>query len=162
MSVVTIDQVLALIQARLGLSSETEYELLEEIRTHLEDAVADAKAKGEDKQVALLKAAEKFGIDEVSTQLREVHLAWQSADAIIACALPVLFALILRWLIFAPDGSALDWPQLLVHPAFWIVAIIALFIPLLQFRQWRYALIGWGFFWAITIIFVAFPTIQNW
>lgn len=162
MSTITIDQVLELIQARLDLSSETEYELLEEIRTHLEDAVANAKAKGEDNQVALLKAAEKFGIDEVSTQLQEVHLAWESADAIIASALPVLFALILRWLIFAPDGSALDWPQLLVHPAFWIVAIIALLIPLLQFRQWRYALIGWGFFWAITIIFVAFPTIRNW
>jgi hypothetical protein len=159
---VVIDDVLESIRADLDLSRETEYELLEEIRTHLEDAVADAVTAGKDKELALLKAAEKFGVAEVGGELQRVHVAWESADAIVACALPVLAALILRWLIFAPDGSALGWPELLARPAFWIVAVVALLVPLLQFRQWRYALVGWGLFWILSVIFVAYPAIRNW
>lgn len=159
---VTIDQVLAQIKKHLNLSKETEHELLAEIRTHLEDAVAEAVAKGEDEQVALLKAAERFGVDEVGAELQEVHEGWDSIDAIVLSALPVLFALILRWLAFAPDGSALDWPTLLARPAFWIVAIVALVIPFLQFRRWRFALLGWSFFWLLTVVFVVFPSINDW
>ena len=48
MGKVTIDQVLANISLHLHLSKETEHELLAEIRTHLEDAVAKAIVKGED------------------------------------------------------------------------------------------------------------------
>jgi len=159
---VTIDQVLAQIQKHLNLSKETEYELLAEIRTHLEDAVAEAVAKGEDEEVALLKAAERFGVDEVGAELQEVHEGWDAIDAIVLSALPVLFALILRWLAFAPDGSALDWPTLLARPAFWIVAIVALILPFLQFRRWRFALLGWSFFWLLTVVFVVFPSINDW
>jgi hypothetical protein len=159
---VTIDQILAKIRKHLYLSKETEYELMAEIRAHLEDAIAEAKTNGDDEQVALAKAAEEFGVDEVGAELQEVHGNWESIDAILATALPVLFALVLRWLAFAPDGSALAWPQLLVRPGFWIVAAAALILPLLRFRRWRYALVGWGIFWLLTVIFVVFPSINHW
>jgi hypothetical protein len=159
---VTIDQILVKIRRHLYLSKETEYELMSEIRTHLEDAIAEARIKGRDEEAALVKAAEEFGVDEVGAELQEVHANWESIDAIFATALPVLFALILRWLAFAPDGSALAWPQLLVRPGFWIVAAAALILPFLRFRRWRYALVGWGFFWLLTVIFVVFPTISQW
>jgi hypothetical protein len=158
----TIDQVLANISMHLHLNKETEHEVLAEIRTHLEDAVAGAAAKGEDEQTALLKAAEQFGIDEVGPQLQEVHADWDSIDAITATALPVLFALILRWLAFAPDGSTIEWTRLLVQPGLWIVAATALILPVLCFRRWRFALVGWGFFWLLTVIFVIFPSIKHW
>ncbi|HEX6387364.1 MAG TPA: hypothetical protein VF177_22070, partial [Anaerolineae bacterium] len=80
----------------------------------------------------------------------------------ILSAVPVLFAIILRWLAFAPDGSALGWQVLLLRPGFWIVALVALVVPFLQFRQWRFALLGWGFFWLLTIIFIVFPSINRW
>lgn len=162
MDKVTIEQVLENISKHLHLSKEAEYEVLAEIRTHLEDAVADAVKKGEDEQVALLKAAQKFGADEVGAELQEVHVGWESIDAIILSAVPVLFAIILRWLAFAPDGSALGWQVLLLRPGFWIVALVALVVPFLQFRQWRFALLGWGFFWLLTIIFIVFPSINRW
>jgi hypothetical protein len=76
---------------------------------------------------------------------------------VIAAGLPVLCALALRWLVFAPDGTALGWPQLLTRPAFWIVGSVALLAPLLKFGRWRYALAAWAFFWAITILFVTWP-----
>jgi hypothetical protein len=162
MGEVTIDQILAKIRKHLYLSKETEYELMAEIRAHLEDAIAEARTNGHDEQVALVKAAEEFGVEEVGAELQEVHANWESIDAIFATALPVLFAVILRWLAFAPDGSALEWPQLLARPGFWVVAIAALVIPFLRFRRWRFALVGWGIFWLLTVIFVVFPSINHW
>lgn len=158
----SVDHILERVRAELALSSETEQELLEEIRSHLEDAIVDARAQGMDEESAMLKAVERFGLEDIGSELRKVHQPWESADAIIASALPVLAALILRWLIFAPDGTALGWQELLARPALWIVAIAALFVPLIRFRQWRYALVAWGLFWALSIIFVTFPAIRDW
>jgi hypothetical protein len=66
MSPLTIEDVLLRIAANLHLSKETELEMLTEIRTHLEEAVADALSKGADEQTALLKAAEQFGVEEAA------------------------------------------------------------------------------------------------
>ncbi len=159
---VTIDQVLMNISEQLHLSKETEHEVLEEIRTHLEDAVNEAAALGEDEQEALRKAAERFGIEEAGAELQTEHSNWESIDAIAATALPVLFAIILRWLAFAPDGSVLKWQQLLNRPGFYILAFAAFIIPLYHFHRWRFALVGWGIFWLLTVIFVIFPSINHW
>ncbi|MCP5096094.1 MAG: hypothetical protein GY943_11110 [Chloroflexi bacterium] len=159
---IIINTVLEEILAELDLSRETETELLDEIRIHLEDALETAVANGKDETAALLDVAERFGAREVGQALQEIHAPWESADAIIACIIPVVAALVLRWLAFAPDGSAIGWQAILVRPAFWVVAIVALLIPVLQFKQWQYALISWGIFWVITVIFVSMPTIQSW
>lgn len=162
MDQVTIDQVMEEISQHLRLSKETEHEVLAEIRTHLEDAVSEARATGGDEQLALLKAAEKFGIKEVGDQLQEVHANWESVEVILATALPLVFALILRWLAFAPGGSAIDWAKVLTESGFWIVAVTALIIPGLLFRRWRLALVGWGVFWFLTVIFIVFPSVNHW
>ena len=128
MNPATIDQVLAKISAHLDLTKETETDVLAEIRTHLEDAIAEAVSRGENEQEALLKAAQGFGIDEAGAELQEVHANRESVDAVAATALPVLFAVILRWLAFAPDGSPVDWRQLLIQPGFIIVAVAALYL----------------------------------
>jgi hypothetical protein len=159
---VSIDQILEGIRQHLRLSKETEQEVLVEIRTHLEDVAAEARSKGEDEQKALMEAADRFGVDEVGDELQEVHANNEIIEALRATALPVVFALILRWLIFAPQGSALDWPLLVTRPEFWIVAAAALFIPALLFRRWRIALVGWGVFWFLTVIFVVFPSTNHW
>jgi hypothetical protein len=158
MARVTVDQVLGNISIHLHLSKETEHELLAEIRTHLEDVLANAVSNGEDEQTALLQAAEQFGVDEVGTELQEIHAKRDSIDAIVASALPVLLALVLRWLIFAPDGSALGWHLLLIRPEVWIVAATALVLPVICFRRLRFAVVGWGIFWFLTVIFILFPT----
>lgn len=162
MDKVTIDKVLEEIGKHLRLSKESEHEVLVEIRTHLEDAMGEARAKGGDEQLALLKAAEKFGVDEVGNELQEVHANWESVEVILATALPLMFALILRWLAFAPGGSAIDWAQVSTESGFWILAVAALIVPALLFRRWRLALVGWGVFWFLTVIFVIFPSINHW
>lgn len=162
MDEVTLDQVLERLRKQLHLSKETETELLAEIRTHLEDAVADAVAKGEDEQVALLKAAEAFGMEESGKELQDVHVGNDALEAIMATALPILMALVLRWLAFAPGGSAIEWSTFLARPTFWLIAAITLVVPFLYFKRWSLALLGWAFFWLITVIFIVFPSINQW
>jgi hypothetical protein len=33
------------------------------------------------------------------------------------------------------------------------VALAALLVPLLKFERWRYALVSWGLFWIMTVVF---------
>jgi anti-sigma factor RsiW len=158
----TIDQLLAAIDKELTLSQETRQELLAELRDHLEDACDTAVAHGEDEAAAVRRVAARFGGAEIGRALQRVHSQWESAEAILACLIPVLAALVLRWLLFAPDGSLVGWQGVLAQPFFWIVALAVLLIPLVQFQRWRYVLINWGFFWAITIIFVLLPAVARW
>ena len=155
-----VDDVLDSIRARLDLEAETEHELLEEIRAHLEDAVAAARARGLDEEAALAEAAARFGVEEVGRELQAAHMGWGTADGVVAAALPVVCALVLRWLVFAPDGTAVGWREVLVRPAFWVIALAALAVPLLKFPRWRYALVSWAFFWVLSMIFFAWPALR--
>jgi hypothetical protein len=160
MSDAEIEQVLACIRAQMDLDSETEHEVLEEIRSHLEEAVVAAHAQGLDEGAALAEAAARLGVEEVGVELQQVHAGWGTADAVIAAGLPVVCALVLRWLVFAPDGTALGWPQLLIRPTFWVIAAAALLVPLLKFGRWRYALMAWVFFWALTVVSSIWPALR--
>ncbi len=156
-----IEGLLDRIHTQMDLDVEMEQEVLAEIRDHLEEAVAQARAEGLDEAGALARAAARFGPEEeVGRSLQAAHAGWGTADAVIAAALPVVGALILRWLAFAPDGTALGWPELLSRPAFWIVALAVLLIPLLKFERWRYALVTWILFWGLTVLFVLLPALR--
>ena len=156
----TVDDVLARIHVHLNLEAETEYDLLQEIRAHLEEAVEVARAQGLDEEAALAEAAAHFGVEEVGRELQAAHVGWGTADGVIAAAMPVVCALVLRWLIFAPDGTAVGWQEVLVRPAFWVVSLAALLLPLLRFPRWRYALASWAFFWALSVVFFALPALR--
>ena len=156
-----IEGLLARIGSQMDLDSDTKREALAEIRDHLEEAVAEARAAGLDEQDALRRAAAHLGLDvEIGRALQTTHAGWGTTDAVLAAGLPVLCALALRWLVFAPDGTALGWPQLLTRPTFWIIALVALLIPLLKWERWRYALAGWAVFWALTIMFTIAPALH--
>jgi hypothetical protein len=157
---VTIDDILDQIQSHLRLEAETEHEVLEEIRGHLEEAVAAAKARGLDEERSLREAAAAFGIEQSAVELRQVHAGWGTADGIAAAALPVLLALVLRWLVFAPDGTADAWRQALSHPALAAIAAVAILLPLLCFPRRRYALAAWTVFWGLSLITVVWPTLR--
>ena len=155
-----IDDVLARIRASLDLEAEAEHEVLEEIRGHLEEAVEVARTRGLDEKAALAEAAARFGVEDVGRELQAAHAGWGTADGIIAAALPVVCALVLRWLVFAPGGTAAGWREVLARPAFWAVALAALLIPLLKFPRWRYALVSWAIFWGLSVIFCIVPALK--
>lgn len=155
-----VARLLAGIRAQMDLDCETENEVLDELRDHLYEAFAQARAEGLDEAAAEAHVAARFGVEDVGRELQATHAGWGTADAVVAAALPVVGALVLRWLAFAPDGTALGWPQLLERPSFWAVALITLLVPLLKFDRWRYALAAWTFFWVLTIIFVTLPSLR--
>jgi hypothetical protein len=158
----TINRLLAIIEAELTLSQETKQELLTELRDHLEDAWETAVTNGEDPETALHKVIHRFGGAEVGQTLQQVHAEWESSEAILACLIPVLAALVLRWVLFTPNGAVAGWQSVLAQPAFWIVALALLLIPVLQFQRWRYVLVNWGFFWIVTLIFILIPAATSW
>jgi len=157
---VTIDDVLSRFRIQLNLEAEAEYEVVEEIRAHLEEAVDQARARGGDEEVALQQAAARFGIDEAGQELHAAHLGQGVADGVAAAAIPVLSALVLRWVVFAPDGGAIGWQEVLTRPAFWVVAGAALLVPLLRFPRRRHALASWTFFWGLSVVFFCFPALR--
>ncbi|UCC89446.1 MAG: hypothetical protein JSV81_09085 [Anaerolineales bacterium] len=157
MAAADIEQILTRIRSQMDLDREIEHEVLDEIRSHLEEELAIARAQGLDESATLAAAAGRFGVEEVGAELQDVHAGWGTADAVIAAGLPVVCALVLRWLVFAPDGSALGWPQMLSRPALWVIAASALLLPLLKFGRWRYALVAWVFFWAMTMALALWP-----
>jgi len=150
----TIDDILQRIRAHMNLEAETEHELLEEIRGHLEEAVVDARARGMSEERALERTAARFGVEEAAQELQATHQGWGTLEGIAAAALPVLFALVLRWSVFAPDGTFVGWQRMIGRPAFWVVAVVALLIPLWRFPRRRYALISWAIFWALSVIVI--------
>ena len=156
----SVDRVLEQVRVQLDLDAEREHELLEELRDHLEDAVAAARAQGLDEEEALAEAVARFGVEEVGQELQATHVGWGAADGVIAAALPVICALALRWLVFAPGGTGAGWREVLVRPAFWGVALAALLLPLLKFQRWRYALACWAFFWTMSVVFVVWPALH--
>jgi hypothetical protein len=153
----TIDDLLEQIQSRLGLEAEIEHEILEEIRGHLEEAVAAAQARGSDQQQALREAAAAFGVEQATAELRATHAGWGTLEGVAAAALPVLFALVLRWLIFAPNGTADAWRELPSWPNLAVIAALALALPLICFSRRRYAIALWIFFWGLSLISVMWP-----
>ncbi|HEC34735.1 MAG TPA: hypothetical protein ENI37_08505 [Chloroflexi bacterium] len=156
----TIDEILADIRLHLDLEAETEYEVLEEIRTHLEAAVEEGRAQGLDERESLARAAARFGVEEVARELQTTHAGRGTLEGVAAAALPVLFALVLRWTIFAPDGTTVGWREMLNRPALWAVAVIALLFPLLRFPRRRYALVAWTIFWGLSVLVILFPALR--
>ena len=149
-----IDDVLEQIQQEMNLEAEAEHQVLAEVRSHLEMAVAEAGRRGVDEDLALAQAAARFGVQEVAQELQATHQGWGTMEGIAAAAVPVLCALILRWIVFAPDGTYAEWEKLLGRPAFWTVAAMALIVPAWRFPRRRYALISWAIFWGLSVMVI--------
>jgi hypothetical protein len=156
-----LEIVLQQVRQEMDLDSETEHEVMLELRAHMQEALAEARASGLDEHAAVGLVLQRFGMsDKVGQELHSAHAGWGTADAVLAAALPVTCALALRWLAYAPDGTAIGWPELLNRPSFWVVATIMLLVPLLKFGRWRYAMAGWLVFWSLTVAFVAWPALN--
>jgi len=56
-----LEGLLARIGAQMDLDGETEHKVLAEIRGHLEEAMAEARAEGLDEAQAFSRAARRFG-----------------------------------------------------------------------------------------------------
>ena len=122
--------------------------------------MAAAMSRGLDERQALVDAANAFGVDQVSAELRKTHAGWGTLEGVAAAALPVIFTLVLRWLIFAPDGTADAWREMLSPPTLIVIAGVAILIPLLRWPRRRCAIALWIFFGGLSLITVVRPTVR--
>lgn len=162
MSQVTIDDVLEQLRQQLNLSKESEWELIEEIRAHLEDAVDAAQLDGKDGQTALLKAAEDFGFEEVSHELQKLHGEWEMTQVLLLCIVPIVCTVVLRWLVFSAEGTTTGFKMIFDRPGVIAVGLTVLVLPILQLKRWPLVIFGWLFFWSISFVFMAFPSMRIW
>lgn len=158
----SIDDVLEQIRSQLNLSRETEWELIEEIRCHLEDAVDAARRHGKDENTALLKAAEDFGMIEASQQLQKLHGEFEMTEVLLMLIAPIVCTVVMRWVFFSAEGTLNGWQPIFPRTISVALSFIILLLPLVQLRRWPYASFGWLFFWGISMIFIAFPAIRTW
>ena len=156
----TVDEILASIREHTELEAETEHEVMEEIRVHLEEAIESARSRGLDEQEALAAVAARFGVEQVGPALQEVHAGWGTADGVVAAALPVIGGLVLRWVVFSPDGTAVGWRETLGRPAFWGISLALLVVPLVRFSRWRYGVAGWAILWALSVASAVWPALR--
>lgn len=154
------DSLLERLRAHLNLDAEAEAEVLEELRGHLEDAVAAHRARGLDEAAAWRETASAFGLPETAAELRQVHAGRGLLDGVLLVAVPVVGTLVLRWLIFAPDGTAAGWRALPTPAALVAVAGVAMLVPLLRFPRRRTALALWAFFWGLSLATAVLPTLR--
>ena len=72
-----IDDLVSRVRAQMELDSETECEVLAEIRDHLEDSLAEARAMGLGEPEALAQVAARFGVgEEIGQDLQAVPVGW--------------------------------------------------------------------------------------
>jgi hypothetical protein len=155
-----IEAILEQMRSHLNLEAEAELEILEEIRGHLEEAAAAARASGQNEADALDQVAAHFGIEDTGRALQATHAGQGTLNGIALAALPVLFALALRWMIFAPDGSAGGWRELPSGPALWVIVVAGLLVPLLRFPRRRYVLVLWAIFWGLSLVTALWPALR--
>ncbi len=156
-----LDRLLDRARVQMDLDADTERELLDELRGHLEESAAAARRRGLTQEQALADAAERVGLEEAGRELQTTHLGWGTADGVLAAGLPVVCTLVLRWLILPRGGGLVHIQQVLARPEFWGIAVMALLLPLLKFRRWGYALASWAFFWTLSMAFLIGPALAH-
>ena len=101
-------------------------------------------------------------IRDSSKELQDLHGEWEILQALMMCIVPIFCTLVMRWLLFSAEGTTTGWQTLFSRPTSIGIALVTLILPLIQFRRWPYVTVGWACFWAISLVFMAFPAVRNW
>ncbi len=147
-----LERYLAEIASQLNVDPTTEKEILHEIRTHLEESVADLQEEGLDRRQSLALAVDGFGDPrEVGRMLGRLH-GDSANQAVLAAFLPVALALSFKWVLLPLLKALAHWQAGPTPAIVCCLAALALLVPSLTFRNWRYGYAVWAFFSLIAIV----------
>jgi hypothetical protein len=146
-----LEKYLAEIANQLSVDPATEKEILREIRVHLEDSAAELQEGGLDRQESVAAAIGNFGHSrEVGRMLGLLH-SDSANQAVLAAFLPVALALTFKWVLLPLMSAVGHWRGSPTPFVFACLAILALLVPGLTLRKWRYGYSVWAFFSLMTI-----------
>jgi hypothetical protein len=139
------------IDSQLSVEPVAEKEIRREIRVHLEDSAAELQEGGLGREESLAQAISNFGeAREVGRMLGLLH-SDSANQAVLAAFLPVALALTFKWILLPLLGSLGHWQGSPTPFVFASLAILALLVPGLTLRKWRYGYGVWAFFSLVTI-----------
>lgn len=139
------------LRRHLSVDAITEEDILREVHSHLEESTAALQAEGFSVQESQRLAIERFGdVGQVVRLMRRVHSSSVN-EAILASCLPVALTLSFKWVILPLLASIGHWPGNPTPLVFGALAILALLVPGLTMRHWRYGYAAWAFFSVIAI-----------
>jgi hypothetical protein len=147
----SLEEYLAHLARQLCLDTPTKEKILEEIRSHLEESAANFRAQGYSPEKSMALAIARFGeAEKVARMMRQVY--FDSANqAVLAALLPVALTMAFKWVILPFLETLGSWqgnptPAIIIS-----LALLALLVPCLTMRRWRYGYAAWAFFSLIAI-----------
>ncbi len=147
----SLDEYLAHLACQLYLDRPTEEKIVQEIRSHLMESAGEFHQKGYSPEESMVLAIARFGEAEKVAQMMCQVYAESANQAVLAALLPVALTMAFKWLIL-PFLERLGSWQGDPTPAITIsLALLALLIPGLTMRRWRYGYAAWAFFSLIAI-----------
>jgi len=152
-----LDQALKLVAGRLLIESDREHEVLAELRSHLEEATDAGVRRGLSRPAALQQAVDALGVTETADELHQTHAGLGVREGVLAAAVLVVLALALRWVTFAPEGTATRWRVLVEPQALALACLTSVAVVAWWFRRSRYAVAVSAFFGAISLITAVWP-----
>ena len=147
----SLDRYLGEVARQLYVERPTKEKILQEIRSNLVESAADFRRKGSSPEESMALAIARFGeAEEVARMMRQVYV--ESANqAVLAALLPVALTMAFKWVVLPFLETLGSW-QGNATPAITIsLALLALLVPGLTMRRWRYGYAAWAFFSLIAI-----------
>lgn len=146
-----LQQYLSEIASQLSVDPAREREIIGEIRSHLEDAVMEKQAEGLGPEESVAVALRDFGeAREIGRMLGRQH-SDSANQAVLAAFLPVALALTFKSLLLPVLRDLAHWQASPTPVVFACLALLALLVPGLTFKSWRYGYSVWAFFSLVTI-----------
>ncbi len=148
---VELERYLSEIADQLNVDPTTEREIVREIRGHLEEAAFELHEQGLGEVESLSLAMDEFGeAREVGRMLGKLH-SDSANQAVLAAFLPVALALTFKWILLPLLRACAQWQGNPTPIIFACLTVLALLVPGLTFKQWRYGYAVWAFFSLVTI-----------
>lgn len=147
----SLEEYLTHLDRQLYLDTPTREKILQEIRSHLVELAGDFHRKGYSPEESGALAIARFGeAEKVAKMMRQVY-ADSANQAVLAALLPVALTMAFKWLILPFLETLGNWqgdptPAIIIS-----LALLALLIPGLTMRRWRYGYAAWVFFSLIAI-----------
>ena len=146
-----LDRYLSGVASQLNVDPSTERELLVELGTHLEEAILELQVSGLGPEESVRVALDNFGeAREVGRMLGRLH-GDSAQQAVLAAFLPVALALTFKWVLLPLVQALGNWRGSPTPIVFGCLAALALLVPALTLRRWRYGYVVWAFFSLVTI-----------
>jgi len=147
----SLEEYLSHLDRQLYLDRPTKEKILQEICSHLVESAADFHQKGYSPRESMTLAIARFGeAEKVAQMMRQVYVE-AANQAVLAALLPVALTMAFKWVILPFLETVGSWqgnPNLAITIS---LTLLALLIPGLTMRRWRYGYAAWAFFSLIAI-----------